>query len=59
MSMGMWVNEGTPTMRFVLYTINVDECAMQVMQHESIHNTEDNLLFSQKIQNFAKNKYLN
>ena len=24
MSMGMWVNEGTPTMRFVLYTINVE-----------------------------------
>ena len=22
--MGMWVNEGTPTMSFVLYTINVE-----------------------------------
>ena len=24
MSMGMWVNKGTPTMSFVLYTINVE-----------------------------------
>ena len=24
MSMGMWVNEGTPTMSLVLYTINVE-----------------------------------
>ena len=24
MSMRMWVNEGTPTMSFVLYTINVE-----------------------------------
>ena len=24
MSMGMWVNEGTSTMSFVLYTINVE-----------------------------------
>ena len=38
--MEMGVNEKTPTMSFVLYTINV-ECAMQVMQHESTHNTKD------------------
>ena len=24
MSMGKWVNEGTPTLSFVLYTINVE-----------------------------------
>ena len=38
--MGMWVNEGNPTMSFVLYTINVEYiCAMQVMERESTDNT--------------------
>ena len=27
---GMWVNEGTPTMSFVLYTM-LNVCAMQAM----------------------------
>ena len=40
--MGMWVNEETPTMSFVLYTINV-ECMCNASNEtiESTDNTED------------------
>ena len=42
--MGIWVNEGTPTMSFVLYTINVEcRCDASYMLHESTDNTEDNM----------------
>ena len=40
MSLGMRVNEGTLTVSFVLYSINV-ECAMQVMKHKSTDNEEN------------------
>ena len=55
----MWVDEGTPTVTFVLYTIN-EECmcdasyvTWKYRQYRRYH-----VIFSEKIQNFPKNKYM-
>ena len=39
--MGIWVNDGTPTMSFVYMPLMWNVCAMQVMLHKSTDNTED------------------
>ena len=60
MSLGMRVNEGTPTMSFVLYTINVEcmivRCKLCNMKVQTIQNIPCN--FREKIQNSAKCKYI-
>ena len=48
--MGMWVNEGIPTMSFVLYTINVE-----YLCDESTDSTEDiHVIFVRKYKTFQK-----
>ena len=55
--MGMWIDEETPTMSFVLYTINVEcmcDASYVTWKHRQYRKTRE---FRKKIQNFAKCKY--
>ena len=53
----MWVNEGTPTMSFVLYTIYVEYMsdASYVTWNYRQYRRYNN--FHEKIQNFTKDRY--
>ena len=57
MSMGIWVNEGTPTKSFVLYTINEElmcdasYVTLTYRQYRRYH-----VIFARKIQNFINFK---
>ena len=54
----MWVNEGIPTMSFVLYTINVEcMCDASYVTWKYRQYRRYHINFHEKIQNFAKCQY--
>ena len=53
--MGKWVNEGTPTMSFVLYTINMEYlCDAKYVTWKYRQHTRYHIIFVRKYKTFQK-----
>ena len=58
--MGMWVNEGTPTMCFVLYTINVEylcDASYVTWKYRQYTVRRYHVIFVRKYKNKKNKKY--